>query len=65
MCDYCKNKKELLSCNYGGKGRIKIIKNELDVYEDGRINNLFFKKITVPTFIIKYCPICGEKIIKE
>ena len=61
MCDYCNKHKELLSINFCGRAKMRIIKNEVDIYD--RSNTIkFFSRIYYPTFKINYCPMCGRPL---
>lgn len=63
MCDYCNKYKELSSINFCGRGKMRIFKNEIDIYENkSNIIDLFFRRIYNPTFKINYCPMCGRQL---
>ncbi len=62
MCDYCNKHKELSSINFGGRAKMKISRNEIDIYENRNNTIIFFKRIYGPAFKINYCPMCGEQL---
>lgn len=64
MCQYCEEQKVLKSCNFCGSASLQITGDFIDVYGD---ENKFkiFKRIYRPSFIIKYCPLCGRKLVED
>ena len=67
MCDYCEKRKELTSCNFCGDGKMRIIKDELDLYEKHEKGRKikFFRRLYGPAFRINYCPMCGKQLRKD
>lgn len=61
MCEYCEKKKEVKSCNFGGRASMRVVGNILDIYGDKDIFSIF-RHTYRPRFEIEYCPMCGKKL---
>ena len=61
MCEYCEKRKEIKSCNFCGRAKVRIVGAEIDMWGDKNKIRLF-KSIYNPTFKINYCPMCGRKL---
>lgn len=61
MCDYCNKNKELLSINYCGSIKSRIVDNIFEVYNNEH-NIKFLKQFYGFRFNINYCPMCGRRL---
>lgn len=61
MCEYCEKHKEIKSCNFGERARIRILGDSLDIFGDKK-KIKWLENIYAPRFIVSYCPMCGRKL---
>lgn len=61
MCEYCEKRKEIKSCNFCGRAKMRIVGAEIDVSGD-KEKIRWFRSIYAPAFKINYCPMCGRKL---
>lgn len=61
MCEYCEKGKEIKSCNFCGRAKMRIVESEIDVRGD-KEKIRWFGSIYAPAFRISYCPMCGREL---